>query len=394
MNQLKLSKHTLFLQPEGAYAVLSKAQVLEQQGKKIIHLEIGQPDFPTPSNITNAGITALKNGKTKYTPPLGIYPLREAIAQFVFHSRKYRISAENIAVTPSGKTALFTALSAIINPGDEVIYPDPGFPTYKTIIDFFGGHGIPLPLYEKNNFSIDMNVFSKKLSKKTRLIILNSPSNPTGGMIPFRDLKTIATQILKTNAWVVSDEIYHSLCYSNENYQTIASLPHMKNRTIIVDGFSKTWSMTGWRLGYLVGPLSIMEKIDCILTHTVGCTASFTQEAGFVAITSGDSKDLQSMKKAFLERRNYIVEALNSLPGITCMLPDGAFYVFPNITYYGKSSQQIANLILSEGGVALLPGTAFGKYGEGYLRISYAANIDVLKEGIERIRKVLNTSIH
>lgn len=388
MKKKQLSNQVNLLQPEGAYAVFSIAQALERQGKKIIHLEIGQPDFPTPVSITNACIRALKDGKTKYTPPLGIYPLREKISEYLKTSRNVNFLPEQIAVTPSGKTAIYAAMASIINPGDEVMYPDPGFPTYKTLIDFFGGRGIPIPHTEKTNFSIDLQYVKKKISKKTRLVIINSPSNPTGGVIPFGDLQILASLVTNTNAWIISDEIYHALLYGDDQYQSIASLPSMKNRIIIVDGFSKTWSMTGWRLGFLAGPKEIMGKIDCLLTHTVGCTASFTQEAGIAALDS-DKKELTHMKEEFSKRRTYIVEALNKIKGVTCQMPEGAFYAFPNISSFGKSSSSIADLILQKGGVALLPGTAFGKYGEGYLRISYAADMKTLKEGVESIRKVL-----
>ena len=376
-----------FLAPEGAYAVLSKAQELERAGKSIIHLEIGQPDFSTPKHIVEAAVQALRSGKTKYTPPLGIVQLRQSVASFLTSSHG-EVDYRQVAITPSGKTALFAAMAAVVNPGDEVIYPDPGFPTYKTLIEFFGAKPVPIPLVETNHFSFDMAVFRRRISGKTKLVILNSPSNPTGGVIPRKDLEEIADRIAATRAWVLSDEMYRKILYVNEPYTSIYSLPSMKSRTIIVDGFSKTYAMTGWRLGYLVAPTDIIAKIDYLLTHSVGCTASFTQEAGIAAI-EGPQQQVTAMVTEFRKRRDYIVEALNSMKGIICQNPDGAFYVFPNIRAFGRTSKEIARYLLEEGGVALLDGTSFGAWGEGYLRLSYAASMDVLKEGISRIRTAL-----
>ncbi|OGK14426.1 hypothetical protein A3H80_04820 [Candidatus Roizmanbacteria bacterium RIFCSPLOWO2_02_FULL_37_19] len=379
-----LAKRTDVLAAEGAYAVLSKATILEKKGKDIIHLEIGQPDFPTPKHIANAGVEAIKKGYTKYNPPLGILPLRQAIAKDVSSKKDINISSDNIAVTPSGKTAIFTALLALIEPGDEVMYPNPGFPTYQTLIDFLGAKRVPIPLIEKNNFSFDMNVFRKKFSKKTRLIILNSPSNPTGGIMRKQDLMEIAHAVKNTQCWVITDEIYDQITYSDA-YTSYYGLPGVKDRTILVSGFSKTYAMTGWRIGYISAPTRIMDKIDYLLTHMVGCTATFTQHA-ILAALNGPKDELRNMVKEFKHRRKFVVSSLNQMPGIVCPEPAGAFYVFPNVKSFNKKSSWIANYLLEKGGVALLSGSDFGKFGEGYLRISYATSMKNLQEGIERIR--------
>jgi len=388
MRLFKLTDRMNLLQAEGAYQVLSKAQELEKAGKEIIHFEIGQPDFATPSNISRSAIKAIKDGKTKYNPPLGLQELRQVIANYVTKARKVEVSKDMVAVTPSGKTAIFAAMAAVLNEGDEVIYPDPGFPTYEALIDFFGAKRKSVPLLEENSFSFDMKAFSKLFSKKTKVIILNSPSNPTGGVMPKKDLEGITKTIKNTNSWVITDEMYSRILYDGKEYESIYSLSGMKKRTILVDGFSKTYAMTGWRLGYLVMPEHLIEKMDYLLTHMVGCTATFTQYAGIEAF-NGPQFGVSLMVKEFEKRRNFIVDQLNKIPGISCQKPEGAFYVFPNIKKFKKSSREIANLILEKGGVALLPGTAFGKYGEGYLRISYATSLENIKKGIERIKKTL-----
>lgn len=375
------------LKPEGAYAVLSKATKLEHQGKNIIHFEIGQPDFPTPSNVSKAGIYAIQKGLTKYNPPLGILPLRKKIAENINKTRGLKISKNQIAVTPSGKTAIFAAMSAILEKGDEVIYPDPGFPTYHTLIEYLDAVKKPVPLLEKNNFSFDMDVLKKKFSKKTQLIILNSPSNPTGGVIPLKDLKEIAQMVKDTSCWIITDEMYSRIIYDID-YQSFYGIRGIQDRTILVDGFSKTYSMTGWRIGYLAGPERIMNKIDYLLTHAVGCTATFTQYAALEALT-GSQKSVEQMVKEFEKRRDYIVYELNKIPGIECQTPQGAFYVFPNVMSFKKKSKWLANYILEKGGVALLEGTSFGDHGEGYLRISYATSMKNLEEGLRRIKNVL-----
>lgn len=382
------AQRTSHLAPEGAYQVLAKAGQLEAAGRDIVHFEIGQPDYETFANVSLAGIRAISEGKTRYTHPAGILPLREVIAEDIGQRRGITIHPDEVVVSPGGKPNLFFPTLALVEPGDEVIYPNPGFPTYEAMIGVAGGVPVPVPLLEENSFSFDLDAFDKLISKRTKLIILNSPSNPTGGVIPDRDLEHIAAQAQKFNCWVMSDEIYARIAYDGLQVSSIASLPGMKERTIIVDGFSKTYSMTGWRLGYGIMPKELAEKVGLLLTHSLGSTAHFTQFAGMEAI-AGPQDMVDGMVAEYERRRNVIVDGLNRIPGINCKKPQGAFYVFPNIKGTGMTSNALANLILEKAGVALLPGSSFGNYGEGYLRLSYATSIPVIEEGLARIRKVL-----
>jgi aspartate aminotransferase len=379
---------TQHLAPEGAYQVLAKAGQLEAAGKEIIHFEIGQPDYDTFSNVSLAGIKAITEGKTRYTHPTGIVPLREIIAEDTGRRRGIKIHADEVIVSPGGKPNLFFPTLALIEPGDEVIYPNPGFPTYEAMIGVAGGVPVPVPLLERNSFSFNLEAFDKLINKRTKLVILNSPSNPTGGVIPRADLEHIAGQVQKFDCWVMSDEIYARLAYDGLEVFSIASLPGMQERTIIVDGFSKTYAMTGWRLGYGIMPKGLAERVGLLLTHSLGSTAHFTQFAGVEAL-SGPQDMVESMVAEYQRRRDVIVSGLNSVSGITCQVPQGAFYVFPNITGTGMKSNDLANLILDKAGVALLPGSSFGKYGEGYLRLSYATSIETIQTGLERIRAAL-----
>ncbi|MEJ2487142.1 MAG: pyridoxal phosphate-dependent aminotransferase [Anaerolineales bacterium] len=354
----KFSKRVQSLMPEGAYFVLEKAKRLETKGKKIIHLEIGQPDFPTFENISTAGIQAIQNGHTHYTPSAGSIDLRQAIAEDAGGRRNVNFTYNQVVVGPGAKPALFFPTLALIEPGDEVIYPDPGFPTYKAMIEVAGG-------------------------THTRLIILNSPSNPTGGVISQNTLEYIAEKAIEHDFWVLSDEIYSRLVYEDEA-PSIISLPGMEARTIICDGFSKTYSMTGWRLGYGIMPTTLAERVSLLLTHSVGSTADFTQVAGIEAI-QGDQIQVEKVVEMYRERRDVLVQGLNNIPGISCRNPKGAFYVFPNVSSFGRPSVEIAEYILEYAGVALLPGTSFGDFGEGYLRLCFANSLDNLKEAIEKI---------
>lgn len=385
---MDFAQRTHHLRPEGAYQVLAKAGELERAGRHIIHLEIGQPDYATFENVSNAGIEAIKTGKTRYTPPSGIPTLREALAEDAGKRRGIKVSPEEVVIGPGGKPILFFPTMAIIEPGDEVIYPNPGFPTYEAMIKVAGGIPVPVPLLEENQFSFDISVFDRLINKKTRLIILNSPSNPTGGVIPQADLEHIAAAALRNDAWIMSDELYTRIVYDGLTAPSIASIPGLQDRTIIVDGFSKTYSMTGWRLGYGIMPKALAEKVDLLLTHAVGSTAHFTQFAGVEAVT-GPQHRVDEMVAEYQRRRDAIVNGLNSLPGFNCQIPQGAFYAFPNITKTGRSSSELANLILEKAGVALLPGNSFGDRGEGYLRLSYANSIENIRQGIEQIRAVL-----
>jgi aspartate/methionine/tyrosine aminotransferase len=379
---------TSHLKPEGAYKVLARANQLEAAGREIIHLEIGQPDYATFENVSRAGIEAIRAGHTRYTPPSGMTALRAVIAEDAGRRRDIPIDPQQVVVGPGGKPHLFFPTLALVEPGDEVIYPDPGFPTYDAMIRVAGGVPVAVPLLEKNNFSFDLEAFDRLINERTRLIILNSPSNPTGGVIPPVDLEHIALQARRYDSWVMSDEIYARIAYDGLRVSSIASLPGMQERTIIVDGFSKTYSMTGWRLGYGIMPHDLAARVDLLLTHSIGSTAHFTQFAGLEAI-NGPQEMVQVMVSEYQRRRDVIVAGLNAIPGITCQKPQGAFYAFPNITGTGFSSGDLADLLLEQAGVALLPGTSFGKYGEGYLRLSYANSIENIEKGLRQIQTAL-----
>jgi aspartate aminotransferase len=382
------AQRTRHLAPEGAYQVLAKAGQLEAAGKKIIHFEIGQPDYDTFSNVSLAGIRAISEGKTRYTHPAGIPLLREVIAEDIGRRRGIKIHPDEVIVSPGGKPNLFFPTLALVEPGDEVIYPNPGFPTYEAMIGVAGGVPVPVPLLEENDFSFDLDAFDKLINKRTKLVILNSPSNPTGGVIPRQDLEHIAAQVQKFNCWVMSDEIYTRLAYDKREVFSIVSLPGMQERTIIVDGFSKTYSMTGWRLGFGIMPKKLAECVGLLLTHSLGSTAHFTQFAGLEALR-GPQDMVEGMLNEYQRRRDVVVAGLNAIPGITCRKPQGAFYAFPNIRGTEMSSDELANMILEKAGVALLPGSSFGKFGEGYLRLSYATSIPDIEKGLKRIRSVL-----
>lgn len=382
---MSFTERVSHLRPEGAYQVLAKANELERAGRVIIHLEIGQPDYPTFENVSKAGIEAIRTGRTRYTPPSGVPTLREVLADDAGKRRGINISPDEVVVGPGGKPVLYFPTMAIIEPGDEVICPDPGFPTYEAMIRVAGGIPIPVPLLEDNQFSFNINLFDRLINKKTKLIILNSPSNPTGGVIPQTDLEYIAKKAIEFDCWVMSDELYTRIVYDGLTASSIASLPGMKERTIIVDGFSKTYSMTGWRLGFGIMPTALAAKVDLLLTHAVGSTAHFTQFAGIEAI-NGPQDKVDEMVNEYQRRRNVIVDGLNTIPGFRCQKPQGAFYVFPNITATGLTSTECADLILEKAGVALLPGNSFGFHGEGYLRLSYANSLENIEQAIEKIK--------
>lgn len=385
---MSFTTRTAHLKPEGAYQVLARATQLEAEGKEIIHFEIGQPDYSTLDNVSQAGIEAIRSGKTRYTPPAGMSSLREVLADDAGQRRGIKIQPDQVVVSPGGKPNLFFPTLALVEPGDEVIYPDPGFPTYEAMIKVAGGVPVAVPLVEENGFSFDLQAFDKLINERTKLIILNSPSNPTGGVIPAGDLEHIAEQVKRYDCWVMSDELYTRIVYDDFEAPSIATLPGMQERTIIVDGFSKTYAMTGWRLGYGIMPKELAVRVGLLLTHSVGSTAHFTQIAGIEAVT-GPQEMVEAMVSEYQLRRKAIVDGLNTVPGFSCQKPQGAFYAFPNITGTGVGSSELANLILEKAGVALLPGNAFGQYGEGYLRLSYANSIDNIDKGIERIRTVL-----
>jgi aspartate aminotransferase len=387
---MRVASRTHHLQPEGAYHVLERAQALEASGRQIIHLEIGQPDFDTFDNIKHTGIKAINAGLTRYTPPMGMKSLREVIAKDAGCRRGLQFDADQVVVSPGAKPNLFFPALALIEPGDEVIYPNPGFPTYEAMIRVAGGIPVPVPLMEGNNFSFDLEAFNRLVNDQTRLIIINSPSNPTGGVIPQADLEQIASTAKQHDCWVMSDEIYARIVYDNAIVPSIAALPGMQERTIIVDGFSKTYAMTGWRLGFGIMPKSLASVVELMLTHSVGCSAHFVQVAGIEALT-GPQNQVDLVVAEYQRRRNLIVDGLNSIPGVTCQRPQGAFYVFPNIKSFGLASAELADLLLDQAGVAILPGSSFGEYGEGYLRLVYSNSIENIQLAVEAMRKALQT---
>jgi aspartate aminotransferase len=384
---MSLAQRTEHLRPEGAYQVLARAQELEAKGKDIIHLEIGEPDFTTPANVSLAGIGAIAAGQTRYNPPPGLPKLREAIAAYAGKQRGIQLTARQVVVGPGAKPILFFPTLALVNPGDEVIYPDPGFPTYEAMVGVVGGVPRPVPLLEENHFSFDLKAFDQLIGPKTKLIILNSPSNPTGGVIPPADLEHIADAAMRHDCWVLADEIYTHLLFDGLSAPSIASLPGMLERTVILDGFSKTYAMTGWRLGFGIMPEALADRVGLLLTHSVGCTAHFTQIAGIEALT-GPQEYVTMMVEQYQRRRDRLVEGLNRLPGVRCQKPQGAFYVFPNIRGTGKTSGELANLLLDHG-VAVLPGSAFGTYGEGYLRLVFANSLENIGRALERMEAAL-----
>jgi len=373
---------------ETAFEVLAKAKALERQGKSIIHLEIGEPDFDTPQNIKEAAVKALYAGYTHYVPAAGIPELREAIAEYISKTRRIPVDPEEVVVTPGAKPIMFFAILACVNPGEEVLYPNPGFPIYESMINFVGAKPVPIPLKEENDFRLDHEYVKGKITKKTKMIILNSPENPTGGVLTREDLKLIADCMSnRDDVIVLSDEIYSRIIYEG-THESIASLPGMKEKTIILDGFSKTYAMTGWRLGYGVMRRDLAEKITQLMVNSNSCTCAFVQMAGIEALR-GPQDSVDRMVAEFRRRREIIVEGLNRIKGITCKKPKGAFYVFPNITGIGMRSKELSDYLLNEAGVAVLPGTSFGKYGEGYLRISFANSIENIREALRRIDEAL-----
>jgi aspartate/methionine/tyrosine aminotransferase len=373
---------------ETAFEVLAKAKALEKKGKEIVHLEIGEPDFDTPKNIKDAAVKALYGGYTHYVPSAGIPELRETIAEYISKTRRIKVEPEEVVVTPGAKPIMFFAILACVNPGEEVLYPNPGFPIYESVINFVGAKPVPIPLLEENDFRMDPEYIKKKITKKTKMIILNSPENPTGGVLTKEDLKVIADCISdRDDVLVLSDEIYSRIIYEGE-HESIASLPGMKEKTIILDGFSKTYAMTGWRLGYGVMRKDLAQKIAQLMTNSNSCTCTFIQMAGIEAL-KGPQNEVEKMVSEFRKRREIIVSGLNKIKGITCKKPHGAFYVFPNIKGTGMDCRKLGDYLLNEAGVAVLPGTSFGKYGEGYLRLSFANSIENIKKALDRISKAL-----
>ena len=372
---------------ETAFEVLARAKALEAQGRDIIHLEIGEPDFDTPRHIVDAAIQALRDGYTHYTPSAGLPALREAIAEYVSRTRHIPVNPSQVVVTPGGKPIMFFAILALCEEGDEVIYPNPGFPIYESMISFVGATPVPLRLRMDREFSFSADELADLITPRTKLIILNSPANPTGGVLSQADLAAIAALVQDRDLMILSDEIYSRILYDGE-FASIASFPGMAERTIILDGFSKTYAMTGWRLGYGVMPTDLATHITKLMTNSNSCTNAATQMAGIQALR-GPQDDVDRMVAAFRERREVIVDGLNALPGFRCLKPRGAFYAFPNIEGTGLRSKALEELLLEKAGVATLSGTSFGAYGEGFLRLSYANSVENIRRALERIHDVV-----
>ena len=373
---------------ETAFEVLAKAKKLEAEGRDIVHLQIGEPDFDTPRNIIDAGIAALNSGYTHYTPAPGLPEVRQTIADYVRKYKNIPADLEDIVVVPGGKPIMFFSILATVDPGDEVIYPNPGFPIYESVIKFVGAKPVPIPLREENQFRLDVEELKSLITPKTKMLIFNSPQNPTGGVLTKEDVEAIADLVRGKGILVLADEIYDRMIYSDDKPLSIASLPGMKDWTIVLDGFSKTYAMTGWRLGYGVMHKQIAEKISQLMVNSNSCTAAFTQMAGKEALT-GPQDEVERMVAEFKKRRDIIVDGLNAIPGVSCLRPNGAFYVFPNIKSFGKTSKEIADYLLNEAGVACLAGTSFGSYGEGYLRFSYANSVENIEKALGRVKEAL-----
>jgi aspartate/methionine/tyrosine aminotransferase len=390
-HELLLARRMSQLGTETAFEVLSKARALEGQGKSIVHLEIGEPDFDTPANIVEAAVAALRGGWTHYSPSGGLPELREAIAEEVTRSRGVKVSPDEVVVTPGGKPIMFFTMLALIEKRDEVIYPNPGFPIYESMINYVDGKAVPIQLHEERDFAMDVDEMASLITDRTRLIILNSPQNPTGGVLPRRDIERVAEAIGNRNILVLSDEIYHRLQFEDEPF-SIMSVPGMKESTILLDGFSKTYAMTGWRIGYGVMRADLATQITRLMTNSNSCTASFTQMAAIEAL-HGDQSEVDRMRAKFQQRSEMFVAGLNKIKGFSCRMPKGAFYVFPNITQTGWQSRPLADALLDQAGVAALSGTAFGQFGEGYLRFSVANSTDNLQQALERIDDWANQNL-
>ena len=383
-----LADRTNRLGTETAFEVLARAKALEAQGKSIIHLEIGEPDFDTPRHIIEAAHKALDEGWTHYGPASGDMDLKEAIVEEMKSTRNVDIGVENVVVTPGAKPIMFYGILSCVEEGDEVIYPNPGFPIYESMINFIGAKPVPLTLREEKDFSFDIEELTDLINDRTRMIIINSPQNPTGGVLSLEDLEQIASLVSDRDIIVMTDEVYSRMVYDGEHH-SIISLEGMKEKTILIEGFSKTYAMTGWRLGYGVMPKNVAEIVSKFMVNSNSCTASFTQRAGIQAL-KGPQDDSENMIAQFKKRKSVIVDGLNALPGISCRTPKGAFYVFPNIKETGLTSEEAENKFLNDAGVACLKGTSFGANGEGYLRFSYANSKENIREALERIERVLS----
>ena len=382
---MKLAERMSRIGVESAFDVLVRARALEAQGRSVIHLEIGEPDFPTPPHVVAAAKKALDEGWTHYGPTQGQPELREAIAAHISRTRGIQVGPQHVSVVPGGKPIIFFPMLALLEPGDEVIYPNPGFPIYESMIRFCGATPVPLPLEESRGFSFDLNLFERLLTERTKMVVLNSPQNPTGGVIPREDLKALAEMLCDRDVIILSDEIYSQIYYG-EPPVSITEFPGMLEKTIILDGFSKTYAMTGWRMGYGVMPEWIVDAVSKLMVNSNSCTASFTQRAGIAAL-NGPQDCVDDMVSELHRRRDAICAGLNRIPGFRCAIPGGAFYAFANVTGTGMKSKELADYLLYEAGVSCLNGGCFGDSGEGYIRFSYANSMANLVEAVERIQK-------
>ena len=381
--ELRLAERMARLGTESAFEVLVRARALEATGKEIIHLEIGEPDFPTAPHIIEAAAKAMRDGFTHYGPSAGLPQLREAIAEDAGRRRGIQIDPAEVVVTPGGKPIMFFSILALVDEGDEVLYPNPGFPIYESMINFVGGRGVPYALPEEREFEVDVAEILAKLTPRTRLVILNSPQNPTGGVIRREAVEMLARGLAERDVTVLSDEIYSRLIFEGE-MASVTQFPGMKDKTIILDGFSKTYAMTGWRLGYGIMRPDLAQHVARLMTNSSSCTASFTQIAGVAALL-GDQACVDEIREEFRRRRTVMIDGLNKIPGFRCRMPHGAFYAFPNISGTGMKSKPLADALLNEAGVACLSGTAFGNWGEGYLRFSYANSVKNIQRALDRI---------
>jgi aspartate aminotransferase len=385
VSAIRFAERMSRLGTEGAFEVLAKARRLEAQGKKIVHLEIGEPDFATPDNIVEAGISAMQNGYTHYTPASGIFEAREAVAGFVSRTLKTEVDPTEVVLVPGSKNVLLFTLLACIEPGDEVILPDPGYPAYASQVNFIGGVVKPVTLREEAGFRMDLDELASLVTPKTRMMIVNTPQNPTGGVLTEEDVKFVCDLAHKHDLLVVSDEIYSQLVYGFQHVSPL-SHPGMRERTVLMDGLSKSYAMTGWRLGYAVAPKALAAKLDQLMINSSSCAAGFTQMAAIEALSAPESEHaVARMVKVFEHRRNLVVDGLNEIPGMRCARPQGSFYVFPNIEGTGFDEHELADRLLAEAGVAVLAGTMFGHAGKGFIRLAYTQSEDELKLGLERI---------
>ncbi|HSU88230.1 MAG TPA: pyridoxal phosphate-dependent aminotransferase [Terriglobia bacterium] len=381
----RIAKRMQEVHGEAAFEMLGRATELERQGRSIIHLEIGEPDFDTPAPVVEAGIEWLKKGATHYSPTPGLWELRVALARHLNSRHPAKIDPKNVLVTPGAKMMIFAIIQSIVDPGDEVIYPDPGYPAYEAAIRLAGATPVPIRLEESKEFRFDLNELARLITPRTKMIAINSPQNPTGGVLTLADLKKIAELARKHDLLILSDEIYSEIYYADRP-ASILDVPNILDRVFIVNGFSKIYAMTGWRLGYGIVPEDTFPAIDLFINNTVSSTATFTQLAAMEAFTVESQRVAEEMVQEFHRRRDVFVNGLNSIPGIHCLKPLGAFYLFPNISGTGLASAEFANRLLNEAGVAALPGTAFGDYGAGYLRFSFANSLSNIESALERIR--------